>query len=98
MFWTKEKLDERIMELSDYRYRDAIVLEEFYFLDECSMVHSAAPMPAQTPHSMEGAGTIRLGHHWEGRDLYAWLQKDVLFPIEWVGRKIVGIFDFGQSS
>lgn len=98
MFWTKEKLDKRINELSDYRYRDAIVQQEFKFLEESSMSHSAAPMHARTPHAMEGADHIQLGHYWEGRDLYAWLQKDVIFPIEWTGRKIVGIFDFGRSS
>ena len=32
MFFTEEKLSERIRELSEYRYRDAIVLSEFQFL------------------------------------------------------------------
>lgn len=98
MFWTKEKLHQRVKQLSEYRYREAIMLEQFQFVEEPSMAHSSQPMKAPTPHSMEGAGVISLGDHWEGSDLYAWLRTDIRFPEAWAGKKLVGRFDFGRSS
>lgn len=92
MFLTEKKLEARIRELRQYRYRDAIGIPEFEMV-----VDVEAGTPSYPP---KGGGTdrIRLGEKWKGRDLYAWLIASVIIPKEWAGRKTVGRFNFGRTG
>ncbi|MFC3884692.1 alpha-mannosidase [Bacillus songklensis] len=92
MFWTEEKLEARITELGEYRYREAIPIPSFRFLiDENGDVGTRPPKSGEW-------GTIQVGDYWTGRDVYAWLQTDVEVPKEWNNREIVGRFDFGRTG
>ncbi|MEK8127007.1 alpha-mannosidase [Paenibacillus filicis] len=93
MFWTEEKLEQRIKELEKYRYRDAVGLNEWdYQVDE--------EKANGVQHPPEGGQwtTIRQGEHWKGRDLYVWLRRQVDIPADWEGRTPVGLFDFGRTG
>ncbi|WP_010270359.1 alpha-mannosidase [Paenibacillus senegalensis] len=92
MFLTEAKLEARIRELQNYRYRDAIRIPEF------AIIIDTEGNIAAKPPAGEGAGTIRVGEKWRGRDLYAWLMTTVTIPREWTGRKAVGRFDFGRTG
>jgi alpha-mannosidase len=92
MFWTEEKLEARITELGEYRYREAIPIPSFRFLtDENGEVGTRPPKAGEW-------STIQVGDYWTGRDVYAWLQTDVKVPKEWNNREIVGRFDFGKTG
>lgn len=92
MFWTEEKVKARILELAEYRYRDAVQIPSFRLqIDEQAIVGNRPPA--------EGDWTeLRLGERWQGRDLYAWLTADIEIPAGWVGRKVVGRFNFGRTG
>lgn len=93
MFYTEQKLERRIRELAEYRYRDAVPLTEwFYAVDEekANGVESAPKLPEKE--------TVRQGDRWKGRDLYVWLSKTVMIPAEWAGRRVLGRFDFGRTG
>lgn len=93
MFLTDRKLERRIVEAADYRYRDAASLEEFAVCeDEQGVVNPAVPV------RFDNWGTIRTGERWSGRDRYLWMHREVFIPEEWKGRRVVGIFDFGSTG
>jgi len=92
MFWTEEKLADRIQELSEYRYREAITIPTFRFLiDERGEVGARPPKDGNW-------STINLGDRWTGRDVYAWLAAKIDVPANWKGRQILGRFDFGRTG
>lgn len=93
MFLTERKLENRMAELQEYRYRDIVALQEFVSAED----EQGAVNPV-LPASCEGWGTIKTGDTWSGRDRYLWLHKEVLIPEEWKGRKVVGIFDYGNTG
>ena len=93
MFLTDRKLERRITELQEYRYRDIIRLEEFAVKEDTEGVVNPA-----LPTSFEGWDTLRTGDTWKGRDRFLWMHKEIPVPAEWKGRKIVGIFDFGNTG
>ena len=43
-------------------------------------------------------GSIHTGDTWKGRDRFLWLHKDIPIPAEWKGRRVVGVFDFGNTG
>lgn len=91
MFYTIDKLRNRIHELDNYRYRDIIELE--YFNTKLNGYRDINPeIPA------EFDGVIRTGETWKGRDLYLWMNKTVEIPKSWAENKVVGIFDFGETG
>lgn len=93
MFLTDRKLDRRISEMKEYRYRDIINMKEFAVCeDEQGVVNPAVPT------EFDNWETILVGECWSGRDRYLWLHKDVWIPAEWKGRKAVGVFDFGNTG
>jgi alpha-mannosidase len=92
MFWTEEKLAQRLQELSKYRYRDHIHLDTWAFqIDEekGNGVH---------PSESGEWTTISKGERWKGRDLYVWLRKQVSIPASWKDRTVLGLFDFGKTG
>ncbi len=91
MFYTIDKLRNRIHELDNFRYRDVIELE--YFNTKLNEDKDIAPA---IPTDFDGK--IELGEIWKGRDLYLWMQKIVNIPASWEGKNIVGIFDFGETG
>lgn len=91
MFYTIDKLRNRIHELDNFRYRDVIELE--YFNTKLNEDKDIAPAIPQ-----DFDGTIKLGETWKGRDLYLWMQKVVKVPGSWQGKSVVGIFDFGETG
>lgn len=93
MFLTDRKLERRIAELQEYRYRDAINLEYFFVKEDKSGVSNP-----EAPGGFPIWSTINVGDTWKGRDRYLWMGKRIAVPAEWKGRKIVGIFDFGNTG
>lgn len=93
MFLTDRKLDRRISQLQEYRYRDAIHLEEFAVQEDKQGVVNPV-----VPTEFSGWDTLKVGENWAGRDLFLWMHKDIKIPAEWTGKKIVGIFDYGNTG
>nr|WP_220796810.1 alpha-mannosidase [Paraclostridium bifermentans] len=91
MFYTIDKLRNRIHELDDYRYRDKVELE--YFNTKLNGDRDIAP---NIPTGYDGV--IKTGETWKGRDLYLWMQKEVDIPLNWENKTVVGIFDFGETG
>ena len=91
MFFAEKKLSERIRELSEYRYRDAIVLSELRLSLDSGEV-------GRRPTSDGDWSTVSLGDRWQGRDVYAWVAVDVPIPDLWQGKTVVGRFDFGNTG
>ncbi|XCP84142.1 alpha-mannosidase [Roseburia hominis] len=93
MFLTDRKLERRITELEKYRYRDIIALNEFAVQEDTQGVVNPV-----LPTSFEGWDTLRVQDTWKGRDLYLWMHKDIEIPSQWKGRKVVGVFDYGNTG
>ncbi|MGG1554817.1 alpha-mannosidase [Paenibacillus ferrarius] len=94
MFWTEEKLEQRLKELEGYRYRDSRPIESWTFTPDEEKLNGVRP-----PIELTGdAATIRIGERWKGRDTYVWLRQRVAIPAEWSGRTVVGRFDFGETG
>ncbi len=92
MFLTDRKLERRISEIEKYRYRDII---EFHSFD--AVEDNQGVVNPQIPN-FHGCEMIETGETWKGRDRFLWLHKNIQIPSEWKGRKIVGIFDFGNTG
>ncbi|GGF59935.1 alpha-mannosidase [Paenibacillus albidus] len=93
MFWTVEKLEQRIKELSSYRYRGLMEINDWEYAVDNERIIGSAPPPV-----LKAERSVGKGDRWSGRDLYVWLRKQVLVPQEWSGRKVVGLFDFGETG
>ena len=91
MFYTIEKLRNRVHELDNLRYRDVIELEYFN-----TKLNGDVDINPNIPTEFDG--TIKLGETWKGRDLYLWMHKVVEIPSTWNNKSIVGIFDFGETG
>ncbi|REJ28507.1 MAG: hypothetical protein C6P37_07590 [Caldibacillus debilis] len=92
MFWTEEKLQARIAELDQFRYRHLIPIHEF-----ASVPDEKGEIGTYPPEQREGK-TLKIGDYWRGRDQYLWLFANIKIPSEWIGKEIVGIFDFGKTG
>lgn len=93
MFLTDRKLDRRVTEAKNYRYRNALPMESFAVCeDEQGVVNPVVPT------NFENWKTIQTGDCWSGRDRYLWLHKEVHIPEEWKGQRVVGVFDFGNTG
>lgn len=92
MFLTDRKLERRISELEPYRYRDIIGLKSFAAAeDDQGVVNPALP-------AFEECEVLETGDTWKGRDRYLWLHKDMYIPAEWKEKRVVGIFDYGNTG
>lgn len=93
MFLIDRKLDRRITEVKDYRYRNAINMKEFAVCeDEQGVVNPEVPV------NFDNWEIIHVGDCWSGRDRYLWMHKEVHIPEEWKGRRVAGVFDFGNTG
>ncbi len=101
MFLTDKKLERRIQELEQYRYRDIIPMKSFYIAEENQgVVNPELPaFPASGDgHCDKAWDMLETGDTWKGRDKYLWMYKEVEIPAEWEGKKVLGIFDFGNTG
>jgi len=99
MFLTDRKLERRIAELEQYRYRDRIALQSFDAArEEQGVVDPLLPVTGKAEETDLRWYTLQTGDTWKGRDRFLWLHKDVQIPAEWKGKKAVGIFDFGNTG
>lgn len=93
MFLTEHKLQSRIRELSELRYRDKHPIPSFLSLeDKRKEINPSLPAPA------EDWKTMNVGNTWTGRDLYLWLSAEIHIPQDWSGKRILGRFDFGDTG
>lgn len=92
MFWTEEKLEQRINELKNYRYRNIQPIERFDTVEEAESEEIIQSMPAQETIEM------KIGDRWEGRDRYIWLKTELTIPGSWKEQSPVGVFDFGKTG
>ena len=93
MFFTERKLEGRIAELAQYRYRETKPFSGFLAKQDTSgLVNPDAPT------DFSGWEKMPLGADWKGRDLYLWLHADAHIPAEWEGKRAVGVFDFGMTG
>ncbi|GEO27464.1 alpha-mannosidase [Alicyclobacillus acidoterrestris] len=92
MFWTEEKLEARIRELSEYRYRDVIALTDM----KCKEDEYGAV--GQRPAEEGEWRPISVGDTWGGRDRYLWITASAAFPASWADRSLLGRFDFGKTG
>lgn len=93
MFWIVDKLHQRIQELSSYRYRHGLALDEWEMQED-----EAGANGVQTPPLLTGELRLRKGDRWVGYDRYVWLRRTVSVPEAWRGLDIVGLFDFGLTG
>ncbi|MEG0579801.1 MAG: hypothetical protein RR490_07790, partial [Niameybacter sp.] len=93
MFQTERKLEARVNEIESFRYRQKYSLE--FLLCQEDQQGEINPM---VPNTHEGWGKIEVGERWKGRDLYLWIYKSVKVPKEWIGKKVVGLFDYGNTG
>lgn len=93
MFFTDIKLENQTNELKEYRYRDIINLEKFL-----SQEDTQGLVNPEVPTEFENWEIINVGDNWKGRDKFLWLHKDITIPNEWINKKVVGIFDFGNTG
>lgn len=93
MFFTIDKLNSRIQELSQYRYRGTTSINEWMFTIDHEKAVGQYPV-----EETEDTRVITLGEHWKGRDCYAWLSQMVTVPKEWENERVIGLFDFGQTG
>ncbi|MCM3654971.1 alpha-mannosidase [Metabacillus litoralis] len=91
MFLVERKLEARIQELAQYRYRDGIEIGQFCTIEDEGEVGTYPPKEM-------GESTLQIRDQWTGRDRYLWLHADVQIPAEWTDRKVVGLFDFGRTG
>ncbi len=107
MFLTDRKLEQRISEAEQYRYRDVTPLKNFEAAEERQgVVNPKLPVfsaghvsgDAEFAGAREDWYTLETGDIWKGRDKYLWLHREVEIPAEWKGKKILGIFDFGNTG
>ena len=92
MFLTDRKLERRISEIEQYRYRDIIGFHSFDAVeDNQGVVNPRIP-------EFQECDAIETGDTWKGRDRFLWLHKEIEIPSEWKGRRVVGIFDFGKTG
>ncbi|MEK3724861.1 alpha-mannosidase [Paenibacillus sp. FSL H8-0034] len=96
MFYVWEKLNARVIELDEFRYRDRLSIPAFQSLEDPEGEIGGRPvLPlTQFPDTKE----MSLGEYWQGRDRYLWLAADVVVPKDWQGKKVLGRFDFGKTG
>jgi alpha-mannosidase len=96
MFYIWEKLNARVLELSEFRYREIRSITAFQSLED--PLGEVGERPDLPLTSSADAQEMSLGDRWQGRDRYVWLAAEVEVPADWRGRKVLGRFDFGLTG
>ncbi|MBC1604213.1 alpha-mannosidase [Paenilisteria rocourtiae] len=92
MFWTKEKVQNRNGELSQYRYVISELISDFDIMED------SLGAIGSYPTGLNFKEKIALGENWCGRDRYVWLRASVVLPAKREGHRILGFFDFGKTG
>ncbi len=92
MLWTLEKLEQRVLELETYRYRELQELNGWAYMEDKEKAIGVYPPTLAAERMMDQ------GDRWQGRDLYVWLNRKVKIPAEWSDKKVCGLFDFGKTG
>lgn len=93
MFFTDKKLERRINEIANYRYRDIRPISEFLMKKDEEYV-SAPALPTEFDENVK----FCKGDFWAAWDGYLWLRTEITIPEEWKGKRALGFFDFGRSQ
>jgi alpha-mannosidase len=96
MLYVWGKLDARVRELSEFRYREPRSIPSFHSLED--PLGEIGERPVLPLTSWANVTEMSLGDRWQGRDRYLWLAANIEIPVEWSGRKVLGRFDFGFTS
>lgn len=94
MLFTKNKLQQRVMELAGKRY--------FGFENVAPFQSMEGPLSKdeyykEIPGTIEG-GTFDINDMFVGRDRYLWIEKKVTLPVAKEGCEVVGLFNFGNTG
>lgn len=92
LFLTKNKYENRIRELADFRYRDGLSIKEFLIQEDDGEIGAYPPAQYDPQQKMS------LGDHWKGRDRYLWLHATVEEHQKLAGKQLVGLFSFGRTG
>lgn len=93
IFFTEDKLACRVQALNSHRMRDPIQVHGLRMM-ECAPEEVNPALPDDDGNWTPAAP----GQEWSGRDQYLWLTCDLEFPMEWSGRQLAGIFNFGITG
>lgn len=93
MFLKDRKLDRRVTELKNYRYRDIMKIESFAACEDDEKL-----VNPQVPTDYTDWKEMKVGEYWSGRDRYLWLHKEIRIPESFRGKRAVGCFDFGKTG
>ncbi|MDZ5711421.1 alpha-mannosidase [Jeotgalibacillus haloalkalitolerans] len=91
MFFTVEKLENRMHELERLRYRERMNISLFSSYTPDSGAENTFP-------SVFDHGSLKVGDHWSGRDHYLWLNTEVTIPDDWKTKRTVAFFDLGRTG
>jgi alpha-mannosidase len=98
MFWTVEKLQERIASFDEYRYRDIRRLQQLRFTDDPEAAIGGRPPAGALDGNAGSDQIVQHGSVWGGRDRYVWVSAEASIPAEWKGLRVLGRFDFGSTG
>ncbi|MGL6175232.1 MAG: alpha-mannosidase, partial [Cellulosilyticaceae bacterium] len=93
MFLTDNKLEARIHELGHYRYRETINFESLKCKDDLE-----GEVNPSLPNMDQEEAILNVGDSWKGRDKYLWLYKKIQIPSTWADKRVLGLFDYGNTG
>jgi len=91
LFYTNEKIINRINEIESYRYREKQEIE--YFNTFVPQYGEETQLPKQYDNHF-----ISKNDSWSGRDHYMWISKVIAIPDTMIGRKLVVYLDLGRTG
>ncbi|ACS84508.1 alpha-mannosidase [Musicola paradisiaca] len=89
MFFTEEKLSQRLDEVAQYRWREAIEVE---LADICFDREGENGTPP--PPDAADWQPCQRGFQWREKDIYVWLRLRIALPAHWATEIIAARFDF----
>ncbi|SDN90735.1 alpha-mannosidase [Alkalicoccus daliensis] len=91
MFLTEKKLEQRIEELSDYRYVVKETIDSFFYYEETDDTRPDM-------QDYQSWNTLPVPAFWQGWDKYIWMAASVKIPLPEEGRRPVCLFNFGKTG
>ncbi|MCD9021539.1 alpha-mannosidase [Cohnella sp. NL03-T5] len=89
MRFVQEKLERRVQELSQLRYRERAPLSSIRIVSGAQSLEEA--------ECSEGMA-VKVGDRWGGRDETRWFVGDLVVPEPWIGKEVVGLFRLGDTG
>lgn len=94
-FFQVKKLQQRIEEINEYRYKEIKSIDEFYIKQDLGQ--EVNPSVLSTDEISKGNETWKKGEYWSGRDQYLWLSRKIEISKDWSSEKVIGLFDFSKT-